>query len=167
MVMIGIVLLALRELRARKYCGKPVGLCLSRAIIVCSLVMLLLRANAVPFFLSTYHPVRYDSPSHLAESRLEKTAERHLVLVRYPSGTLDSEGLLGWVHNYAEIDRPKIVWAWDMRDEKNRELVEYFRGRQVSLVNSRDKPPELTPYPPILAVNFRVSLAIDARGNGR
>jgi hypothetical protein len=48
------------------------------------------------------------------------------VLVSYaPNFDLDRE----WVFNQADIDDSKIVWARDMGPEKNRELLDYFRGR--------------------------------------
>ena len=38
------------------------------------------------------------------------------------------------MYNSAGIDDQKIVWAHDMGEEKNRELLEYFSDREICLV---------------------------------
>lgn len=69
----------------------------------------------------------------------------HLVIVRYgPEHDLDRE----WVWNDAEIDPAKIVWARDMGDTKNQELLDYFQGRRVWQVNGDDPVPVPKPYAP-------------------
>jgi hypothetical protein len=55
----------------------------------------------------------------------------HLVIVRYtPTHHLDVE----WVYNDADIDGSRIVWARDMGEEKNRELLDYYKNRQAWLL---------------------------------
>jgi hypothetical protein len=59
---------------------------------------------------------------------LERTGGRHLVIVHYePNHYLHCE----WVQNDADIDNADVVWARDMGEAGNRELVDYFRDRQV------------------------------------
>jgi hypothetical protein len=50
--------------------------------------------------------------------------------------------------NDADIDGAKVVWARDMGMAQNRKLLEYFRDRDVWLVevDQYDSPPKLTPY---------------------
>jgi hypothetical protein len=74
---------------------------------------------------------------------LEAMPGQHLVLVKYsPHHNVDWE----WVWNNAEIDRSKIVWARDMSDSKNRELLDYFKSRHVWQINGDDPEPAPKTY---------------------
>ena len=59
----------------------------------------------------------------------------------------DPDYVYDWVHNDAEIDRSRIVWARDMGAAKNQELIDYFRDRHVWLVDPLGEQPKLTEYP--------------------
>jgi hypothetical protein len=60
--------------------------------------------------------------------RVESVPGTHLIIVRYgEQHDIDYE----WVYNSALIDRAPIVWARDMGPSKNKELLEYFKGRNV------------------------------------
>lgn len=77
-------------------------------------------------------------------NELEHLPGNHLVIVRYQryhDFILDE-----WVFNNADIDGSKVVWARDMGEEKNRELLRYFSTRHVWLVEPDFKPVALTPY---------------------
>lgn len=77
--------------------------------------------------------------------RLSATAAQHLVIVRYGP---KHKFMYEWVYNEPDIDRAKVVWARDMGDAGNQELIRYFAGRQVWLLDVDDdmKPAVLTPY---------------------
>jgi len=68
--------------------------------------------------------------------------EKHLAIVQYDAGhEVNSE----WVFNAADIDAAPIVWARDMGEAKNQELLDYYRDRKVWLVHA-DAPVTVTPY---------------------
>jgi hypothetical protein len=76
-------------------------------------------------------------------TKLEQTAGDHVVIVRYKPGhnfILDE-----WVFNNADIDHSKVIWARDMGPQ-NAELVDYFKGRHVWLVEPDYSPPRLSVY---------------------
>lgn len=84
------------------------------------------------------------SPRTRLTSELMKTGGRHLVIVRYditqPFG-------FEYVYNNADIDHSPIVWARDMGQAKNQELLDYYRDRKVWLFQPDLKPPApLAPY---------------------
>ena len=71
-----------------------------------------------------------ESPSRYAalESKLEQIPGDHLVFVRYPE---DHNFHMEMTGNKANIDQSKIVWANELSEADNRNLVDHFRGRQV------------------------------------
>lgn len=119
--------------------------------------MLALRAGAGPLRLFSHPrlpPIWYnaDSSETARERILRKLNElpgKHLVLVRYRTHPpIPHQWPQEWVFNSANIDSQKIVWAWDMGPSENRELIDYYRGRRVWLVDHLDQPaPTLTVYP--------------------
>lgn len=52
-----------------------------------------------------------------------------------------------WVYNRADIDGSQIVWARDLGEEQNRELLNYYPERTAWLLEPDEQPPSLTPYP--------------------
>jgi hypothetical protein len=51
-----------------------------------------------------------------------------------------------WVYNDADIDAAKVLWARDMGNNGNQELLNYFKERQVWRVDADALPPLLEPY---------------------
>jgi hypothetical protein len=70
--------------------------------------------------------------------RLYKEDGPHLVIVRYGPGPTTPE-MQVWVYNKADIDRSKVVWAHDMGEARNRELMDYFKDRRVWFLNADDR----------------------------
>lgn len=68
---------------------------------------------------------------------------RHLAIVRYDSRHDPREE---WVYNAPDIDRSAVVWAHHMGEDKNAELIRYFRDRTVWLVEPDARPPRVSPY---------------------
>lgn len=68
-----------------------------------------------------------------------------LVFVRYwPQHVFQEE----WVWNEADIDASRIVRARDLGDVDNKQLIEYYPGRTVLLLEPDASPPRLTPWVP-------------------
>ncbi len=75
--------------------------------------------------------------------QLEQSKGPHLVVVSYgPRHYVHHE----WVYNAADIDAASIVWARDMGPEANLDLLSYYPGRRVWLLNEDDGA-TLAPYP--------------------
>lgn len=86
-------------------------------------------------------PLGLDTRPRLIDN-LERQGGRHLIIVRYtPAHSPHDE----WVFNDADIDGSPVVWARDMGEEKNRELLDYFKNRTVWLLEP-DIDPALKPY---------------------
>jgi len=120
------------------------GALLVRAVVMLALVMLVLRVAAV----AAHVQIEPAWPRGNLERasllhRLEKSSARHLVIVVYgPNHDLNDE----WGYNGADIDSAPVVWARDMGDEKNQELLEYFRDRRVWRLFADESPPRLEEY---------------------
>ncbi|HXM42737.1 MAG TPA: hypothetical protein VN924_15910 [Bryobacteraceae bacterium] len=81
--------------------------------------------------------------------RMQSEGGRHLAIVRYAP---DHNFIEEWVYNRADIDGSAIVWARDMGDAANRELLDYYHalqpGRKAWLVEADAADPQAAPYAP-------------------
>lgn len=66
---------------------------------------------------------------------------KQLVFVRYWPG----HGFHEWVHNAADIDASRVVWALDLGAAENQKLLSYFPKRNAWLLQPDAQPPRLTP----------------------
>jgi hypothetical protein len=72
--------------------------------------------------------------------QLEESGGKQLVFVRYqPRHTFQE-----WVHNAADIDGSRIVWARDLGEEENQKLLRYYPDRKAWLLEPDFRPPRLT-----------------------
>jgi hypothetical protein len=141
-----LVLQAMRHLRVWRWRGRPMGRFMLWTICILALTS---------FIMAFAEQIQKKSSGWGSErarilAQLNGDGRRHLVMVRY--GTLDvpyERGYREWVYNDADIDGAKVVWARDMGTTQNRKLLEYFKDRNVWLVevDQYDSPPKLTPYP--------------------
>ena len=76
--------------------------------------------------------------------RLSHTPGKHLVIVRYPEGYNVHDD---WVFNGAEIDSAKLLWARETNPQQNQKLLDYFKDRQIWLIEPEEDNTELIPYP--------------------
>jgi hypothetical protein len=52
-----------------------------------------------------------------------------------------------WVHNAADIDHARIVWARDLGPDENQKLLRYYPQRTAWLLEPDTHPPRLSVYP--------------------
>jgi hypothetical protein len=76
------------------------------------------------------------------ENQLLSNPGGQLVFVRYAPSHRFAE----WIHNAADIDSSRIVWANDLGAEENAELLRYYANRKAWLLGPDARPPSLTPY---------------------
>jgi hypothetical protein len=133
--------------------GRPVGLQLVLAAPLIILVILAVRFGLEKFHLPFSQAVNFESwccvqPGNQNKARilamLEKAGGKHLAIVKQKDNPDD---FFQWIYNAADIDASPVVWARDLGTEKDRALVEYFRGRTVWLVDPNVQPARITPYP--------------------
>ena len=144
-VLYALLLQCLRHLRTIRFAGRPVGMGLSRLII-----LLLLFTVGSGLYQRIDDPYAWDWNGNMGNwrraavsAKLRQMPGKQLAIVRYGKNHNIHEE---WVYNAADIDGSKIVWARDMGPEQNRKLFDYFRDRQVWLIQPEDDPEGVTPF---------------------
>lgn len=149
-----LALQAMRYLRLWRWRGKRAGLGIVRAIPAICVFLFLLRAAApqlhIPTPVEWHHTWDSEHFQNLDRARalaqLKGLPGDHLVLVRY-NEYHDCDDDNEWVFNRADIDQAKVVWARDMGESADEELIRYFRDRQIWLAEPDLAPPRLARYP--------------------
>ena len=139
-----VLLQGMRHLRLWRWHGRPAGLALVRVIPLVCCAMVILRITAI----AAHAQIEPAWPrGNLDRARILRVLDnlpgQHLVLVRYGAAHSPHHE---WVYNDADINRAKVVWARDMGEQANRELLQYFKGRHVWLLEPDESPPKLSPY---------------------
>jgi hypothetical protein len=156
---------AMRHLRLWTPERKPVGAAMVRFSVTVCVALSVVRLYASPL-----HVKLVDWPSGAwasawygsgqlgdrraqVETQLERFPGRQLAIVRYSAGhnCLDE-----WVYNAPDIDGSKVIWAREMDDANNLELIRYYKDRHVWLVQPDLQPAEVSPYPSVLSPQFLV-----------
>jgi hypothetical protein len=128
---------AMRHLRRWEFRGRPVGIFLTRLVV---LVMLL----RVPIYIWRLPADdRWGWSRARIAAQLQSMPGEQLAIVRYSS---DHEPLHEWVYNSADIDHSKVVWAREIPGLDTKPLLQYFRDRKVWLVEPDRVPVQLRPY---------------------
>lgn len=123
------------------------GPAMVRAVPVLACAVIALRVTV----LALHAPIEPAWPQgNLSRAALERQLSRlpgkQLVIVSYGSHhNFHAE----WVWNQADIDLSKIVWARDMGNERNLELLSYFKDRTIWTINPDSSPPQANLVTPI------------------
>jgi hypothetical protein len=146
---------AMRHLRLWSPGDQPVGTTLARLIVTLCVLLSVVRLSAKPFHLdlpvwpAAWASQWYGSDGRSVatraqiEFRLEQMPGRQLVIVRYSPGHIPFDE---WVYNAADIDNSKVVWAREMNEVDNLELIRYYKERAVWLVQPDTQPVKIFPY---------------------
>jgi hypothetical protein len=148
-------LLGLRWLNGWSSRGDHAGALAARAILLlCGAHFLFwygLHALGNERLLTTMAPyetsggINYGDPQgRLAiNARLEEVPGNHLVFVRYSA----AHGYHEWIHNAADIDSARVVWALELTPAENEKLRRYYPDRMVWLLEPDAEPPHFVRYP--------------------
>ena len=155
-VFYAIGLQAMRHLRVWSPGGQPVGATIIRLLVVICFALAGLRIFTVPLHIvipewpASEWADRWYGPDHFGvrrahiEAELEQLPGDQLVIVRYFPGHVPLDE---WVYNWADIDGSKVVWAREMDSANNLELIHYYHGRKVWLVEPDALTATISPYP--------------------
>ena len=139
-----LIVQAIRHLRTIRISARPIGLALSRA-----LVLALVLDTGIHVARGVCDPLLWPcegDPSRTAiAEKLNRTPGKHLIVVRY---TEDHNIHDDWVYNGAEIDNAKVLWAREIGAEQNAKLFAYFKDRKIWLVTPDTDNTYLEPYTP-------------------
>jgi hypothetical protein len=147
-VIFALTVQTIRHLRTMRIGARPVGLALSRAVVLLLVIDTTLYAS---FRICGPLPwTCQGDPSRVAiAEKLQHTAGKHLIMVRYEK---DNHNIHDeWVYNGAEIDNAKVLWARELDAEQNARLFAYFKDRKIWLVTPDSDNTYLEPYTPPLS----------------
>jgi len=105
-----------------------------------------MRDDNVRFAMSKYETWDYlnqgDPDGRLAIDRqLARIPGKQLIFVRYSA----RHGFQEWLHNDADIDAQRIVWALDLGGAEDLKLMQYYPDRGVWVLLADARPPRLAP----------------------
>jgi hypothetical protein len=146
---------AMRHLRVWSPGNNPVGLQVVRLTVTLCIGLAVLRPFAEPLHIQLIEwppsmwvdtwsgPGYFGSDRASVESDLEQLAGKQLVIVRYSK---DHNPYDEWVYNRANIDNSQVIWAREMDEIENQELINYYRDRNVWLLQPDILPARVQPY---------------------
>jgi hypothetical protein len=144
-----------RHLRLWNPGGKPVGLTLSRLVVFICVLMGVARLYAGPLHLALpeypgnawnliwYGPDHFGTERVRVEEFLRSQPGKQLAIVHYSDR---HNPYNEWVYNAADIETSPVIWADEMDDAQNRELVHYSNDRTVWLVQPDQQPAGISKY---------------------
>lgn len=109
-----------------------------------SLILILCLAHFVWYYGTAAIETEGDPEGRIAiNAQLANAPGKQLVFVRY----WPRHGAHEWIHNEADIDKARVVWALDLGSQEDEELRRYYPGRRVWLLEPDARPPQLSPFP--------------------
>jgi hypothetical protein len=96
-----------------------------------------------------HEPIENSQPRNaqrdrIAASLLSDQVNQHVVLVRYTGHQSPHEE---WVYNGADIDGQDVIWAHDLGESRNAELIRYYKDRKIWLLEPDVSGSHPVPYP--------------------
>jgi hypothetical protein len=144
-----LIVQTLRHLRTMRIRARPVGLALSRAVVL--LLVLDTGINVGRGVCDTLRwPCEGDVSRQAIADKLAATPGKHLIMVRYDPDPDNHNIHDEWVFNGAEIDSAKVLWARELDAGQNAKLLQYFSDRKIWLVTPDTDNTYLEPYAPPL-----------------
>jgi hypothetical protein len=147
-VTVAIAVYGLRLLRTWQPGGKALGPMITRSAVLA--VMLLALAGLGRRVINPYqiHPDSTMASPEIERARLISEMRRipgdHLVFLHFhPS----ERGSIFWIYNDPDLAHSRIIWAYDMGDAENRQLMRMYPNRHVWLIDKDDAINALAPYP--------------------
>ncbi len=150
----------MRHLRVWRPEDRTIGLALVRLTISLCVVMAGIRLSAGPLHirLAEWPPYKWLTvwfgPGHFGTARaavadrLAAMPGRQLMIVRYAP---DHYPFDEWVYNDPDIEHAKTIWAREMSPAQDQQLIQYYTGRQVLLVEPDLDPVKISPYAQVIA----------------
>jgi hypothetical protein len=128
-----LALQCLRRLSVMKWRGLAVGNGIAPALLMCTFILPIVSYFEMRRHVSLRDVWIYQKAG--IRQRLERTNERHIVLVRYGSA---HNTHFEWVYNGADIDGSRVIWAREMDPASNDQLLEYYSDRRAWLLKVDD-----------------------------
>lgn len=134
-----VLLQAVRHMRRWELKGRPIGIFLTRLVLVIALVHV-----ATASWDWVHRPIlQYALDRFRIASQLETTPGNHLVIVHYAKDHVPQHE---WVYNAADIDHSRVVWAREIPGVDLKPVLDYYPDRKVWVVNADSKFPIAEPY---------------------
>ncbi|HEV3220254.1 MAG TPA: hypothetical protein VGZ48_10820 [Candidatus Acidoferrales bacterium] len=145
-----------RHLRRWKISGRPVGVGLTRAVVLFAAAVIPMGIYHAAKDPRTFYGLETGEPNwQRAEiaAQLQAMPGQQLVIIRYSATrhNINRE----WIYNAADIDHEKVVWAREMSGVDMGPLLKYFEGRKVWLIEPDDPSPHLTPFQKMTAAEIQ------------
>ena len=108
-----------------------------------SLILILCFAHFLYYYGTAATESEADPEGRIAVNRqLDQALGKQLVFVRF----WPQHGAREWIHNAADIDRARVVWAIDLGAAEDETLRRYYPDRHAWLLEPDAHPPRLTEF---------------------